>query len=154
MEQATIAALTAGEIHLVVPLFEAQLQEHGIASSRDLLTANLRTCLAEPQYGFVVSARTGGSHVGVAYAAGILSLEHGGRSGWLEEFYVLPQWRGHRVGSRLLEAVFAGARERGWRALDLEVDAGHQRTLAPYKRNGFEIVPRTRFVRRFPKRES
>jgi GNAT superfamily N-acetyltransferase len=70
----------------------------------------------------VANAPDGGS-IGVAYASSLLSLEHGGVSGWLEELYVLPQWRGRGIGSRLVAEVIAHARELGWRALDLEVEA-------------------------------
>jgi maltose/maltodextrin transport system permease protein len=52
----------------------------------------------------VAKAPDGGS-IGVAYASSLLSLEHGGVSGWLEELYVLPQWRGLGIGSRLIAEV-------------------------------------------------
>ena len=85
--------------------------------------------------------------MGVAYASNILSLEHGGWSGWLEELYVLPEWRNNGIGTRLLDAVIAGAIERGWIALDLEVDVGHQRVVSLYASRDFQPLPRTRFVR-------
>lgn len=93
-------------------------------------------------------ATSDGSAVGVAYATSILSLEHGGWSGWLEEMYVVTSWRGQQVGTQLLAAVIAAATERGWKALDLEVDSGHQRVISLYARHGFNSVHRSRFVRR------
>ena len=101
----------------------------------------------QPEHGFVLTAYHHGVPVGVAYAACILSLEHGGWSGWLEEFYVLPGWRGQGIGSLLLAAVIAAATQRGWPALDLEVDSNHRRVLSLYTRNGFQPLSRTRFVR-------
>jgi GNAT superfamily N-acetyltransferase len=64
-----------------------------------------------------------GSPIGVAYASSLLSFEHGGASGCIEALYVLPQWRGRGSGSRLIAEVIARAKESGWRALDLEVEA-------------------------------
>jgi GNAT superfamily N-acetyltransferase len=52
------------------------------------------------------------------------SLEHGGVSGWLEELYVLPQWRGRGIGSRLVGEVIAHARELGYFDLPLYQHCG------------------------------
>lgn len=148
MNEISIKPFEMAQVAPVVSLFQAQLREHNITSSSDALTAALRTLSTLPQYGFLLTALSGGLPVGVAYAACILSLEHGGWSGWLEEFYVLPEWRGRGVGSLLLAGVVAAATGRGWSALDLEVDSAHQRVISLYARNGFQPVSRTRFVRR------
>jgi GNAT superfamily N-acetyltransferase len=143
----TIRPLEAGEIPAVAALFEMQLAEHDIRRSHAEIVLGLETLLAEPQQGFVLTAASDGKPIGVAYAARILSLEHGGWSGWLDELYVLPPWRGQGVGSALLAAVVAGATERGWAALDLEVDSSHRRVIPLYSRNRFEPIHRTRFIR-------
>ena len=131
-------------------LFEAQIGEHGINTSVDALVAVLRMVNDQPEYGFVLTATYDGSIVSVAYATSLLSLEHGGWSGWLEELYVLLEWRGNGLGSCLLDAVIAGAIERGWIALDLEVDIAHQRVVSLYASRDFQQVSRSRFVRRLP----
>jgi GNAT superfamily N-acetyltransferase len=147
VSEITIQPLGAAAVDAVAALFEMQLAEHGVQRSPVELRSGLAALLTEPQQGFVLVAISDENPIGVAYAARILSLEHGGRSGWLEELYVLPSWRGRGVGSALLAAVVAGARERGWAALDLEVDANHQRVVPLYARNCFQPVHRTRFVR-------
>jgi GNAT superfamily N-acetyltransferase len=144
----SIKPLETQEPAAVAALFEMQLAEHDVRRSQGELVSGLKTLLSEPQQGFVLSAVSEGKPVGVAYAARILSLEHGGWSGWLDELYVLPPWRGQGVGSALLAAVVAGAIERGWAALDLEVDSSHRRVIPLYSRNRFQPVHRTRFVRR------
>jgi GNAT superfamily N-acetyltransferase len=144
----TIKLLDGQALSVVAALFEMQLAEHDVRRSQGELVSGLKTLLSEPQQGFVLSAVSEGKPVGVAYAARILSLEHGGWSGWLDELYVLPPWRGQGVGSALLAAVVAGAIERGWAALDLEVDSSHRRVIPLYSRNRFQPVHRTRFVRR------
>jgi GNAT superfamily N-acetyltransferase len=144
----TIKPLDGQTLTAVAPLFEMQLAEHDVRRSRDELISGLKTLLAEPQQGFVLSAVCDGEPVGVAYAARTFSLEHGGWSGWIDELYVLPSWRGQGAGSALLAAVVAGATERGWAALDLEVDSSHRRVIPLYVRNRFQPVRRTRFVRR------
>jgi ribosomal protein S18 acetylase RimI-like enzyme len=132
-------------------LFEAQLLEHGIRCSVEGLTSTLRLVCDQPHAGFILTATSDGAVVAVAYAACILSLEHSGWSGWLEELYVLPEWRERGLGTQLLDAVLAAAHQRGWVALDLEVDSEHQRAISLYQRRGFQPVSRTRFVRRLEK---
>jgi GNAT superfamily N-acetyltransferase len=95
-----------------------------------------------------------GRAVGAAYAAAHLSVEHGGTIGWLEELYVLPAWRNSGVGSRLLTAAIARARQLGWRCIELEIVAGHERAVSLYARHAFQPVPRARFTRSFREERS
>ncbi len=74
------------------------------------------------------------------------TLEHGGRSAWLEELYVQPEYRGRGIGQKLLAAAINRAREEGCRAIDLEVDRGHPRASHLYDREGFVRLARTRWV--------
>jgi GNAT superfamily N-acetyltransferase len=53
---------------------------------------------------------------------------------------IAPQ-RGRGVGRRLLEALVARARRRGWRALSLSVEDGNQ-AAELYATVGFETVGR------------
>lgn len=148
MKSPLIVPATSEHIPSAAALFEAQLREHGIDSPAEGLVPVLHRLLEQPQHGFALCAIHDGAVVGVAYAACILSLEHSGWSGWLEELYVLPEWRGRGLGSQMLDAVIAGSRERQWIALDLEVDSGHQRVISLYARRDFQPVARSRFVRR------
>ena len=127
-------------------LFEAQLREHQMAPPTDALQEAIRSVIDNPSYGFVLlGTAPDGAAVGVAYASSLLSFEHGGVSGWLEELYVTPAWRGRGIGSRLLQEVVKMARELGWRALDLEVDVAHERAIPLYLRHGFHPHARSRF---------
>ncbi|CAN5382126.1 hypothetical protein BH20VER3_BH20VER3_10200 [soil metagenome] len=148
MAEFRVIPLAAAPLGSVTALLEKQLLEHGVNRSPNELVGLLQLLLAQPSVGFVLVAVADTNPIGFAYGAAVLSLEHGGRSGWLEELYVLPEWRGCGAGSALLNAVVARAQERGWAALDLEVDGNHARALPLYARNRFTPVHRTRFVRR------
>jgi len=65
-----------------------------------------------------------------------VALEHGGRSSWLEELYVEPVARDGAIGTLLLEQRFAWRPKRRV-AVDLEVDADHQRVAGYTPANGF-----------------
>ncbi|HXI22135.1 MAG TPA: GNAT family N-acetyltransferase, partial [Gemmatimonadales bacterium] len=77
--------------------------------------------------------------VGVATLSEAVAAYAGGRYGILSELYVRPEHRGTRVGTRLLEAVKAHGRSRGWRRLDVTAppEARWQRTVRFYERHGF-----------------
>jgi ribosomal protein S18 acetylase RimI-like enzyme len=148
MSEHTISLVDGDKCDSVVALFEAQLLEHDIVPGRDDLESAIRTVVDEPRYGFMLVANgLDGQTVGVAYASCLLSLEHGGISGWLEELYVLPQWRNLGIGSQLIRAAISHARELGWRAIDLEVESSHQRAISLYARHQFRPLSRTRYVR-------
>jgi GNAT superfamily N-acetyltransferase len=105
--------------------------------------------VADEELGFVLVAATKDRElVGVAFSSAFLGMEHGGVSGWLEELYVLPSWRRMGIGTRLVGEVIRIATARGWRALDLEVEADHLRVVSLYSRHGFLPHSRSRFWRK------
>ncbi len=132
-----------------VSLLSAQLQEHDIATSAECLREVTHAVVAEPRLGFILLAVFDGAPIGLAYAASHLSAEHGGTIGWLEELFVQPEWRSRGVGSLLLDGTLTRAENLGWRGLELEVVAGHERALSLYRRHGFQPLFRARFCRIF-----
>ena len=93
--------------------------------------------LADPTRGRILVAREEGEAVGVAWVSFTWSLEHGGRTAWLEELYVVPARRGRGLGTTLVEAVAELARGAGCAAIDLEVEESHARAARLYERTGF-----------------
>jgi GNAT superfamily N-acetyltransferase len=141
-----IRLLQPGEIDDVIELFQAQLAEHQIESETYELRQVIERIVADERRGFILVAVTDdGKLIGLALGSAFLGVEHSGDSGWLEELYVVPAWRQKGVGTQLLNEVIRIARARGWRALDLEVDAGHQRVISLYERHGFRPKNRARF---------
>jgi len=56
------------------------------------------------------------------------------------KLYLLPEFHGRGLGSRLLQHCEAEARRLGARELRLEVNKRNLRPLACYQRNGFKII--------------
>ena len=131
----------------IVDLLAAQLHEHRVQTSMAVLTAAVAGILQHPERGALLAATLSGRPVGVAYLAFTLTLEHGGKAGWLEELYVVPEYRGQGIGRELLVAVCAHAAEQGAAAVDLEVDAAHARAAHLYAREGFHPLDPSRWVR-------
>ena len=148
MDAVSIILADAESVGVAVALFKAQLEEHEIFTSEEALHAVAVAVISDPSRGFILLARDDdGSFVGIAYAASHLSAEHGGTIGWLEELYIQPEWRSRGVGSSLLQATIARAQQLHWRALELEVVAGHERAVPLYVRHGFQALDRARFNR-------
>lgn len=119
-----------------------------MVTAEEALRALVELVLAHAHLGFILLARIdGGEPSGLVYAAAHLSAEHGGTVGWIEEIYVQPDARGRGLGGRLLQAAIKRGQTLGWRALELEVVEGHERTAALYQRHGFICNARTRFTR-------
>jgi GNAT superfamily N-acetyltransferase len=141
----SIALATLDDVDDVAQLLSAQFEEHAIALDVGALRAAVRGAIEEPSRGAFLLARDGRC-VGLAYIAYIWTLEHGGRSAWLEELYVVPEMRSRGVGTRLLRAAMAHAARAGCAAIvDLEVDADHARAANLYAREGFHPHRRARW---------
>jgi ribosomal protein S18 acetylase RimI-like enzyme len=141
-----VSQIRPGQVEAALGLFVRQMEEHGIKADAGRMRGILHRVIADERHGFILVATVEcGLVVGVAFGSAFLGLEHGGESGWLEELYVLPDWRQKGVGSHLVAAVVERARSRGWRAIDLEVTADHQRAVALYVRHGFQSRGRSRF---------
>ncbi|HXV63215.1 MAG TPA: GNAT family N-acetyltransferase [Vicinamibacteria bacterium] len=66
------------------------------------------------------------------------SLEYLGRDAFVDELYVLPEYRGRGLGKRALAVMDDACRELGVRALHLEVERGNERAHQLYRNLGFE----------------
>lgn len=145
----TVQRAESSSLVAISRLFEAQLREHEVPADAGGLSEVIRTIITNPNYGFILVAAMDGEPVGVAYVAALLSLEHEGVIGWLEELYVIPERRNFGVGSRLLREVIGRARETGWKGIELELMARHERAASLYGRHGFQSLSRNRYCRIF-----
>jgi GNAT superfamily N-acetyltransferase len=140
-----IRIATPSDLDDVTRLLAAQLAEHAIALDDGALRGAIRGPMEVPGRGAFLIARDG-APLGAAYVSYTWSLEHGGKSAWLEELYVVPSERSRGIGGRLLEAAIALARREGCAAVDLEVEEDHARAAHLYARAGFRPHRRARWV--------
>jgi ribosomal protein S18 acetylase RimI-like enzyme len=70
------------------------------------------------------------------------SIEHGGRDGFIDGLYVVPEARGHGLGWKLLEFTLTAATALGVRTLYLEVETENEYASRLYQRAGFEATSR------------
>lgn len=146
MTPETPAPARPDEAEAVTELLAAQLAEHDIPLTRELLAEGVRRALADQSHALILVARRNGSPVGVAYLSFGWILERGGEAMYIEELYVVPELRGREVGRTLLEAALDVARARGCRSVELEVERSHARAANLYARAGFEPLERTHWT--------
>jgi len=86
--------------------------------------------------------------VGVITLSECFAIYAGGKYGVIDELYVVPEYRGRKVGQKLLETVKEYAREKGWMRIDVTAPAGDRwaRTVRFYEREGFVFTgPKLKF---------
>ncbi|PSW21358.1 N-acetyltransferase [Photobacterium sanctipauli] len=79
-------------------------------------------------------------HIIVSYS---FSLEHGGRVGLIDQFYLKPEWRQQGIGTALIPQIEQHTAEAGVHALSLEVNIGNKGARKFYETHGF--MPRRQF---------
>jgi ribosomal protein S18 acetylase RimI-like enzyme len=132
---------------IVAALLIHQFREHAIETSQERLAWAVDQVLHDEDHGFFLLAKVSDCTLGVANVAFSWTLEHGGKSAWLDELYVMPEYRGRGIGTALLKEAIAEARHSGCAAVDLEVDENHRKAQNLYQREGFRRLFRSRWVK-------
>jgi ribosomal protein S18 acetylase RimI-like enzyme len=144
-----IRLLKIEEVDAAVDLLVRQLGEHRVKTDLSNVRSVIERIVKDDRLGFVLVALERNQRpVGVALGCAFLGIEHGGISGWIEELYVLPEFRQRGIGSHLIAEFIRVASALGWRAIDLEIDSSHRRAVSLYERHGFTQLDRSRLSRR------
>jgi ribosomal protein S18 acetylase RimI-like enzyme len=145
--QPTIEKATPTDLEALQQMLGRQFAGHGIELAGPALAQAVAQVLQEEGLGFFVLARQGDEIAGVAAISFAWTLEHGGKSAWLDELYVVPEYRGQGLGTALLAGAEREIVRAGCAAIDLEVDKAHARAERLYRRAGFQPLARSRWVK-------
>jgi putative acetyltransferase len=137
-------AATAGEVEPAVAIAQEppdQPDVHALLRQSDTYFASLYpaasnhlvdiVALSEPSVRFLVARRAG-----VAVGCGALMPGTGGEAE-LKRMFVVPEARGLKLGSRILDALEAAAKAEGVRVLRLETGVRQPEALGLYRRHGY-----------------
>jgi len=91
--------------------------------------------------------------VGYAVLTILFSLEFGGPCGFLDEFLILPQFRGKGFGREALKHFMESAEKEGLVAVSLEVDRENPIARKMYDTAGFKATNRDFLTARLPRRD-
>ena len=67
-------------------------------------------------------------------------VNHGGEYGELKRMFVLPEFRGFKIGRRILEELEARGRSIGLPVIRLETGVAQHNALALYERAGYQRI--------------
>jgi len=143
----TIERANLADQEFILELLQRQFVEHQIEYTSESLSTAIEAMLKRDDLGLFLVARDIDKVIGMAAISFAWTLEHGGKSAWLDELYVLPEYREKGTGSALIESAIDVLKREGCAAIDLEVEEGHHRAEHLYQRKGFEKLKRSRWVR-------
>ncbi len=86
--------------------------------------------------------RREGTEVGYIALGFGYSLEFGGRDAFIDEFFISEPHRRKGVGQKTLELIESMCRQRGIKALHLEVERRNHTAQGLYRRCGFDLRER------------
>ena len=93
--------------------------------------------IADPRLGRVFIMEGGGRPAGFAVLTVGFSMEYGGLRGFVDDFFVHPDFRGQGMGAAALSELQREAEVMGVRALLVEVGPENAPALSVYRRHGF-----------------
>ncbi len=129
---------TVADVETLLPLVRAYHEFEGISLGDDERRAAVTRLLGEPHLGTIWLIKADGAVAGYIVLCIGFSIEFGGHDAFVDEFFILPQYRG-RGGGRIALGLLAGAaRARDVRAVHLEVARDNARARALYRAAGFE----------------
>ena len=149
---ADIAAVRSDDAAVLVMLARAFLGEEGRTLDAAGKAALVAIAEGEPMARAWL-VRNGERAVGYLITTLGFSVEYGGRDGFIDDVYLVPEARGAGLGRRLLAFALAEAERLGVRTLHLEVDVENERATGLYRADGFEETGRRLMRRRVMRAE-
>jgi ribosomal protein S18 acetylase RimI-like enzyme len=147
---ATFRPATPGDLGALLELQAAYYAEDGYSLAPSVARDAWSVFLADESLGCAWVVEAGSQAIGYLVLTLGYSLEHRGRDAFIDELYVSPPWRGQGLGGQALTLADRACRERGVKAVHLEVEREKAEAQSLYRRWGFrdrERILMTKSVR-------
>lgn len=129
---------TVADIPVLVDLMAEFYAEAGFTLDRGVAGDAFAALLGDERLGEVWLLGEGDGYVGVTLRFG---MEFGGLMAIVDDLYVVPAARNRGLASAALRAVVEDCRERGIRAVTVEVDPDNGPAQTVYRRVGLVAAP-------------
>jgi len=133
IEQATLEDLP----HLTELLTELFTIEGDFVPDPTRQTRGLRMLLEQPNRGRIFVLKQNGQILGMINLLFTISTAEGGFVIILEDLIIKKDYRGHGLGTRLLNYAMEYARKKDFKRITLLTDQGNEEAHKFYKRHGF-----------------
>ena len=131
-------ATSADEPHLLSMMRQLAEQEPNPGVFRQaLVSKTLRFFLEHPERGRIWTLLVNEEPVGYIVLTLGFSFEFHGTDAFIDELYVVPEFRRRGFGMQAVRHLEAEAKNLGVNALHLEVDKGNDPAFELYRRTGF-----------------
>ncbi len=130
---------TRADVPRIVPLVAEYWRFEAIEGFNAADITNLLTRVTEDiRLGRVWIATYDGVDVGYLLAVFVFSLEYQGITAEIDEFYLLPKYRGYGVGARMLTAAEEEFRTAGCTNVSLQIGRANEAARHFYRGHGFQ----------------
>ncbi len=134
----SIRPAVAADVPQLLALIQLYWDFEGIARFKGpQVESLLRRLLVTPDLGAAWVAEAKPQLLGYAVGVQVLSLEHQGLIGEIDEFFVLPEVRSRGIGTALLAALETALAGNGCVRLELQLGVANHQARAFYQRQGF-----------------
>jgi GNAT superfamily N-acetyltransferase len=130
------------QLDTVLPLVAAYHEFEHIDSSADARESALRRLLGDTRFGAVWLIHADDDLVGYIALCRGFSIEFNGFDAFIDEFFLLPEFRGRGIGKWVLAAIKQEALNLEINALHLEVARDNHSARRLYQAAGFEARDR------------
>lgn len=134
----SVRPAVAADVPQLLALIQRYWDFEGIARFKGpQVESLLRRLLVTPELGAAWVAEAKPQLLGYAVGVQVLSLEHQGLIGEIDEFFVLPEVRSCGIGTALLAALETALAGNGCVRLELQLGVANSQARAFYQRQGF-----------------
>jgi GNAT superfamily N-acetyltransferase len=133
-----VRSAVASDVPLLLSLVRRYWEFEGLAGFDALrLELLLQRLIASAELGQIFVAASGAELCGYLALVNVFSLEHGGLTAEIDEFFVLPGARGQGVGGQLLETAELALRQRGCLRVQLQLGVANAAARSFYAHRGY-----------------
>jgi GNAT superfamily N-acetyltransferase len=132
-----IRLATLTDVEVLVRLMTHFYAEANFTLSQHAASRAFESLLDDSRLGQVWMIEYDGHAAGFVVLTVSFSMEYGGLRGFVDDFYVAPQYRHRGLGHAALEEVTRACRRRGVRALLVETGPDNDAALNAYRSVGF-----------------
>jgi GNAT superfamily N-acetyltransferase len=129
--------LGPADLETLLPMARRFYEHFGYAWVEAPKRRAIAELLADPAAGRIWRIAVEGVPAGYLVLSYYYSIEYDGRTAFIDELWVDPDWRGRGLGTAALDLIAAECPKLGVRVLHLEADRTNPRAAALYARLGY-----------------